>query len=100
MSKAMMYELFTECDALGIPVYLSNVDSILIPTSDVHKLKHRIGNEIGDLKVECSSDEAIVVRANCYYMSDSHYRSSGIPHKSIEQTGDVKLWFLNRLNQK
>jgi hypothetical protein len=100
MSKAMMYELFTECDALGIPVYMSNIDSILIPTSDVHKLKHRIGNEMGDLKVEHSSDHAIVIRANLFYMNDDHYRSSGIPHKVIQQTGDIRGWFMNQFNQK
>jgi hypothetical protein len=100
MSKAMMYELFTECEELGIKVYMSNVDSILIPTSDVHKLHHRLDDEMGDLKLECSSDQAIVVRANLFYMNDDYYRSSGIPHKTIEATGDVRLWFLNRLNQK
>jgi hypothetical protein len=100
MSKTLMYELFTECDSLNIPVYMSNVDSILIPTVDVPKLQHRIGNEIGMLKVEYSSKEAIVVRPNLHYLSNQHYRSSGIPHKTIEETGNIRAWFLDRLDQK
>jgi hypothetical protein len=99
-SKRLMYELFTECNALDIPIYMSNVDSILIPTADVGKLQHRIGNEIGMLKVEYSSGEAIVIRPNLYYMSDSHYRSSGIPHKTIEDSGNIKQWYMYQLNQK
>jgi hypothetical protein len=85
MSKRTMNKLFDECDALGIPVYMSNIDSILIPTSDIKKLQHRIGNEMGELKLECSGNESIVIRPNLYYMNNDHYRSPGIPHKKYRR---------------
>jgi hypothetical protein len=72
---------------------MSNTDSLMVPTADVPKLSHHIGDAMGSLKVEKASDDAIVIRANLYYMSDTHYRSSGIPHSQTEETGDVMGWF-------
>jgi hypothetical protein len=97
MSKRIMNQLFAECDELNIPVYMSNTDSLMVPTADVPKLSHHIGDAMGLLKVEKTSNDVIVIRANLYYMSDAHYRSSGIPHKKIEETGDVMGWFAAKL---
>jgi hypothetical protein len=33
-------------------------------------------------------------------MNSDHYQSSGIPHKTIEEIGDIKQWLANQLRQK
>jgi hypothetical protein len=63
----------------------------------VTKLKHRIGDAMGQLHVEASGTDAVVIRANLYYLNDNHYRSCGIPHKRIEATGDIRGWFMQKL---
>jgi hypothetical protein len=98
MSKRMMNRIFAECDEPSILVYMSNTDSLMVPTAHIPRLSHHIGDAMGSLKVEKASDDAIVIRANLYYMSDSHYRSSGIPHSQIEATGDVMSWFAGELD--
>jgi hypothetical protein len=97
MSKRIMNELFVECQAKGIDVLLHNTDSILIPSDKVELLRHRIGSKLGQLHLEMAGDEAIIVRPNCYYISDNHYRAAGVPHAKIEATGDIKKWFIKQL---
>jgi hypothetical protein len=99
MSKRYMNQLFDECDNMNIPVIMSCVDSLLIPNSDVAKLDHRIGDSMGQLHIEACGEEAIIIRPNLYYLSDSHYRSSGIPHSGLEATKDVRGWFEEQLHE-
>jgi hypothetical protein len=97
MSKRIMNELFTECQAKNIDVLLSNTDSILIPTDKLELLRHRIGPRLGQLHVETSSCEAVIVKANKYYLSPEHYRAAGTPHATIEAGDNVRQWFIDRL---
>jgi hypothetical protein len=97
MSKRVMNELFEECANKGIDVMLSHTDSILIPTDKVELLRSRIGPDLGQLHIETASQEAIVVRGNCYYLSDTHYRAAGVQHSKIEQTGSIRNWFVDQL---
>jgi hypothetical protein len=60
MARRLMNELFADCDRNGITVLLSNTDSVLIPTAGVAKLGHRISSELGEIKIEAASKEAIV----------------------------------------
>jgi hypothetical protein len=89
------FELFT---SLGIPVYLHNTDSFMIPTADVAKIAHVIGTGLGLLKLEQTSDEAVIIRASQYYMSDSHYRFTGLPKSSIQSQTCIRQFFVDRLN--
>jgi hypothetical protein len=97
MSKRIMNELFMECQTKNIDVLLSSTDSILVPTDQLDLLKHQIGNRLGDLHLETSSSEAIIVSATKYYLLDSHFRAAGTQHKTIEDTRDITNWFMNQL---
>jgi hypothetical protein len=76
---------------------LSNTDSILLPTEHVAKLAEFIGTGLGQLHLEKQAPEAIIIRANLYYLGDDHIRSAGIPHSTIEASGNVRGWFLSKL---
>jgi hypothetical protein len=97
MSKRIMNEIFNECNQLGIDVHYSATDSLLIDTDKVVLLQDRIGDGLGQLHVEASGD-AIVIKQNLYYLNDNHYRCAGTPHKVVEESGDIRQWFLNRLD--
>jgi hypothetical protein len=73
-ARRIMNELFDECSGKGIAVYMSNTDSLLIDTRNVERLNYRIGKQLGRLKVEAVGVNAIVERANCYYLSADHCR--------------------------
>jgi hypothetical protein len=96
-SKHIMNKYLNCADAEGIPVYMSNNDSIMIPTCCVHKFQKWISGKIGDLHVENQSNEAIVIRANCYYMSDSWFRYSGKCHSHIATMDDIRSFYLSLL---
>jgi hypothetical protein len=97
MAKRIMNRLLDECDSLGIDVYLSNTDSALIPTSRVNDLSHLIGTNLGQLHIETRSNDAIIINGTQYYLHDQHFRSAGIKHSTIEETGDVRGWYEARL---
>jgi hypothetical protein len=97
MSKRIMNRYFDILDSAGVPCYVSNTDSLLMPTNQVHLLQKYIGDELGMLHIECKTDEAIVIRSNLYYISDEHFRSAGITHKSIVDSGSIKQYFIGRL---
>jgi hypothetical protein len=52
---------------------------------------------MGDLHIEATSEEAMIVRPNLYYMNDEYYRSCGISHNDIEMNGNYRRWFMNQL---
>jgi hypothetical protein len=58
MSKRIMNRFFDILDRNGVPVYMSNTDSILLPSKDVHLLQEHIGTGLGQLHLERSTDEA------------------------------------------
>jgi hypothetical protein len=91
-SKRIVNELFIECQTKNINVLLSSTDSILIPTDKLDLLRHRTGNQMGMLHLETQSAEAIIVSATKYYLADSHYRSAGTQHKTIED----RNWLVNK----
>jgi hypothetical protein len=89
------FELFK---SLGIPVFLHNTDSFMIPTVDVGKIAHLIGPQLGLLKLEQSSDEAIILRASQYYMSDSYFRFTGKPKTEIQAQPSIRQFYVDRLH--
>jgi hypothetical protein len=58
-ARAIMDDLFDECDKLGVKVFYSHTDCLAIDTANVAKLSHRIGPKLGELKIECSGDAVI-----------------------------------------
>jgi hypothetical protein len=96
-SKHIMNRYLNYADAEGIPLYLSNTDSLLIPTKDVSKFQKWISSKIGDLHIERQTSQAIVIRANLYYLCDDHFRSSGYSHSDIAASGNIKEWFLSKM---
>jgi hypothetical protein len=97
MARRIVNEYFELFTSLNIPVFLHNCDSFIIPTADVAKIAHRITTALGELKIERQSAEGIIIRAQQYYMSNNHYRYSGIPKERIAQMPDIRQWYLNRL---
>ena len=61
-ARAMMDDLFNECDERRIDVFYSHTDCIAIDTDKVELLKHRIGEGLGELKIEASGKAHII---NC-----------------------------------
>jgi hypothetical protein len=81
-SKRLMNQLFDYCEANGIIVVYSAVDSILVESSKLELLRPLISETIGQLKI-VASGKPILIGKGTYYLSDEHYRCFGIPHKSI-----------------
>jgi hypothetical protein len=88
-----MNQYLNYCEHEGINVYMSNTDSVAIPTKDVHKFQRWLGPKLGQLHIEIESREAIIIRANCYYMSDDWFRFSGKSHDEIRATGDIRSFY-------
>jgi hypothetical protein len=65
-ARAYMDTLFDECEALGIDIYYSHTDCIVIDTSKVALLKDWIGNKLGELKIEA--------QGSGYVKDKKHYR--------------------------
>jgi hypothetical protein len=59
----------------------------------VDKFQKYIGGRIGELHVEHESKEAIIIRANSYYMDDSWFRYSGKSHCEIEAMGSIRSYY-------
>jgi hypothetical protein len=57
-----------------------------------------IGDALGQLKVEATADDVIVVGYKLYWMGNARYRSCGTPHATIEATGNIRRWYEARLN--
>jgi hypothetical protein len=93
-SKRLMNQLFDYCEANGIIVVYSAVDSISVESPKLELLRPLIGETIGQLKIVASRIPSIIGKGT-YYLNDEHYRCFGIPHKSVQPK--VKQWFLRRL---
>jgi hypothetical protein len=68
-ARAIMDELFDECDKLGVKVFYSHTDCLAIDTADVPKLAHWIGPELGKLKAEASG-KAVIENCKKYRIGD------------------------------
>jgi hypothetical protein len=82
---------------MGEFVY-SDTDSILVPTQKVPLCQHRIGDALGELKVEASGDNVIIIGHKTYYLTEAWWRACGTPHAKIAATGNIRRWYGARLN--
>jgi hypothetical protein len=93
-ARRLMNALFALCDDLYIKVYISVCDSILIKYNDLSKLQHLMGSSLGELHVETTSEEAIIINKAAYYLSPNHFR---FPGKSLAGIDDKKQYYLSLL---
>jgi hypothetical protein len=90
LSRRIMNRFFA---IAGSDLIYSDTDSLLIPTSRVSDFRQYIGENMGELKVEETSPEAIVVKAKCYYMSNDRYRTFR------GKDGDVRQWYSSLISK-
>jgi hypothetical protein len=99
MARRIVNEYFELFTSLNIPVFLHNCDSFIIPTADVAKIAHLITPALGMLKTEKQTAEAVIIRAQQYWLADNHFRFSGIPKQSIASQPNIRQWYVNRLQR-
>ena len=85
-AKANNDKIFRYCHDNSIPMYYSSCDSIAIPTRCLDLMRHLIDeNELGKLKIEAQSDNAIFISWGMYYMNDKKWCTQSATHELIER---------------
>jgi hypothetical protein len=97
LAKRKMNSIYQMCYDNNIKILYHNTDSIIIHSPDVKYFENSINNELGGFHVEATSEEAVIVGRGLYYLSDGHFRCAGTSHATVEKTGNIRKWFVDKL---
>ena len=94
--------LFKHCHDNNIDIFYTSTDSIAIRTRQLPLMKAFMGNGLGQLKVEASSDDdgAIFLAKGLYYVSPEKYCCRGCSHQQVEAYCDLQGITLKQLFNK
>ena len=95
-ARCTLNSLFYKAADLDIPIYYSNTDSLVLDTSNLHKLGSILGDDLGQFKIERENiTKFICISAKKYVqITPTETKVVGL-HKLKNKPNDVEEYFEN-----